>query len=139
MSIIYNNKGFSLTEVLIALLIFSIVSLSLFFALSLSFKIENKNEERLFASKFAEEKMILIKHNKKDYPDKIKYDTVPSLKEKINEDKIQWRTTDFKKVNYHRITEIKIEALSPLLLHVWITMKWVEKNREKQYVLESYL
>ena len=139
MSIIHNNRGFSLTEVLIALLIFSIVSLSLFFALSISFKIENKNVERLIASKFAEEKMILIKHNKKKYPDIIKYDTVPSLKEKVNEDKIDWRITDFKRIIFHRITEIKIETLSPLLLHVWITMKWNEKDKEKQYVLESYL
>ncbi len=83
--------------------------------------------------------MILIKHNKKKYPDIIKYDTVPSLKEKVNEDKIDWRITDFKRIIFHRITEIKIETLSPLLLHVWITMKWNEKDKEKQYVLESYL
>ena len=134
-----NNKAFSLTEVLIALLIFSIVSLALFFTLSFAFKIENKNEEQLFASKFAEEKMILLKHNKDDLLKKIKYDTVPSLKEKIDDEKIQWNITDFKKVTFQRITEIKIESISPLLLHTWVTIKWIEKDKEKKYILESYL
>ena len=83
--------------------------------------------------------MIFIKHSKEDYLKKIKYDTVPSLKEQIDEEKIQWNITDLKKVTYQRITEIKIESLSPLLLHTWVTMKWVEKNKNKEFVLESYL
>ena len=139
MTIQLNNKGFSITEVLIALLIISIVLLSLFFALSIAFKIKKQNEKELFASKFAEEKMIFIKHDKKNYLSKIKYDTVPSLKEKITEEKISWKITDFKNITYIRIIEIKIETLSPLLMHAWVTVKWMEGNKEKKYILESYL
>ncbi len=139
MKIQINNKGFSITEVLIALLIISIVSLALFFALSIAFKIKKQNEKQLFASKFAEEKMIFIKHDKKNYLKKVKYDTVPSLKEKITEEKIPWKITDLKKITYIRITEIKIETLSPLLMHAWVTVKWMEDDKEKKYILESYL
>ena len=134
-----NNKGFSITEVLIALFIFSIVALSLFFTLSFAFKIEHQDKLELFASKFADEKMIFIKHDKNSYLNKIKYDTVPSLREKIDEEKIQWKITDSRKITYSRTTEIKIESISPLLLHTWVIIKWLEKDKEKQYILESYL
>ena len=135
----FNNKGFSISEVLIALLIFSIVALSFFFVLSFSFKIEHKNNFRLFASKFAEEKMIFIKHNRKNYIKKINQKTIPSLKEKISEEDIKWQITDIKKIKYQKIVEIKIESLSPLLIHTRITIKWTEKEKEKQFILESYL
>lgn len=135
----FNNKGFSLTEVLIALLILSIVSISLFFILSTTSKSTNKNKYELFAAKFAEEKIIFIKHNKKIYSQKIKYDTVPSLKEKISDETINWKITDKLPVIYNMTTEIKIENSAPLLLHIWITVKWEQKGKEKKYILESYL
>ncbi|MBU1078648.1 MAG: prepilin-type N-terminal cleavage/methylation domain-containing protein [Spirochaetes bacterium] len=139
MKSILNNKGYTITEVLIALVIFSIISLSLFFILTFALKTDSQNQLQLFAAKFAEEKMLFIKHNKDNYIKKIRYDTIPSLKEKIDEEKISWDITVLKKIIYNRITDIKIENLSPSLLHVWVIIQWSEKGKEKKYTLESYL
>jgi len=83
--------------------------------------------------------MLLIKHNKEQYLKKIKYNTVPSLKEMISNETDPWKITDKKVVPYRRTTEIKVESNPPLLLHIWVTMTWIENNKERKYILETYL
>lgn len=134
-----NNKGFSFTEVLIALLVFSIVSLSLFYVLAFAFKMKKEDQQRLLASKFADEQMIYLKNNKKSILHKINYKTIPSLKEIIEELNIKWKMNDHKAVTYRCITQIKIESVSPLLIHSWITVFWGQDDKERKYILESYL
>lgn len=134
-----NEKGFSITEVLIAIVILSVVSLSLYFALSAGSNTSNKNTIRLLASKLADEKMIFLKHNKKEIISKIKYKTIPSLKEKISEEKVTWKINQRRTIDFTRIIELKIENNSPLLIHTWITMIWQENKKEKKIILESYL
>jgi len=119
-----SEKGFSLIEVLVSILIFSFVVLSITQLYLHSISAEGKNKNYYYAVKFAEEKIIFLKNKKSQ----IIQDNVNIINETI-----RFEVSKDNEIVYSRISKLEI---IDNLIHLEVQVHW---NQKEEYKIETYL
>ncbi|MDD5067416.1 MAG: prepilin-type N-terminal cleavage/methylation domain-containing protein [bacterium] len=125
-----NSKGYSLIEVLIAIFMFSFVSLGITRLYLYTFSSESRNREYYYAVKLAEEKILFLKNIRS---------RLLAEKPGLIRETIRFEVSKGERVEYERTSLVEISPDEMVRIQVSVSWKPAKRGTTSEYRLETFI